>query len=263
MAAEQSPAPSGRPSLIWRLAALGVGIALGLAIVAALASWGIYSYNHRSRPRKDWPPIDLAAVGVRASSRTELRSGSVPYWFQVEPLSPKLADDFDHVANDQTIRKSFGLTLRDAGGFQMCGQEVSTLLPRVDDSGKAGALISEGTLNCSISDYLDAASWDITYHFPKLSENSPKVAPQVRQPATKPKPMSGTDELEHFKLRDGFLTTKSGMEFAVEKKYRFTVLKWSPSSPLEYHCASKDECTIENRWNGQLVTGRLVRKTSE
>ncbi len=172
MAAEQNPAPSGRLALLWRLAALGVGIVVGLAIVAALASWGIYSYNHRSRPRKDWPPNDTV-LGLRVSLRTELRSGTVPYRFKVEPLSPKLADDFDRVAKDQTIEKSFELMLLDAGGFKLCGQKVGDFFSKLDNSGKTSALTSEGILNCSMSDYLKATDWGLTGVFPKLSETSP------------------------------------------------------------------------------------------
>jgi hypothetical protein len=162
-----------------KLAIVSSSAAAGIAVVLVLSASALYLYGHRSRPRKDWPPIIVKSTGIRASLITELRSGSVLYGFSVEPISPGFAEDFQRKAASASTKR-FTIILRDAANFRLCSEEVGTLISVTGDSGKASALVGEGHLACSPSDYMAAQSWDLTYEFAGL-EFEPSASAKVEE----------------------------------------------------------------------------------
>jgi hypothetical protein len=156
-----------------KLAIVSLCWAVGTILALGGLAFSIHRYEHRSTPAKNWAAIDLPMLGVRAHLRTEVRTGTVAYMYFVEPLSAKFADDFARVASDPTTEKRFDMMLRDKGGFQLCHEEMATFTPRFDDAGKAIQLSSEGSLSCPAHEYLDARQWEVTWHFPKLSDCPP------------------------------------------------------------------------------------------
>ena len=143
----------------------------------------------------------------------------------VEPLSSTFSDDFARVANNSGIEKSFEITLRDKGGFQLCREAVATFVAGFNDAGTAGQLSSEGVMSCPPRDYLDATNWQVTWRFPKLSENKAQEPPAVL-PKTRPKGVSGDGELDTFSREEGLLTTKAGSRFLIDESMRYEVSKW-------------------------------------
>jgi hypothetical protein len=255
-------------SFSWKkLAIVTVCSVVGVVLALGGIAFAIYRYEHPSTPPKDWPAIDLPMLGLRAHLHTEMRTGNVAYMYFIEPLTSRFSDDFARVANDSTIEKSFDITLRDKGGFQLCREDVTTFVAGFDDAGKAGQLASEGTISCPAHDYLDATHWQVTWKFPKLSENNPMQTPAVL-PKPKPRRVEADGELDSFSREEGVLTTKAGSQFLIDKSMRREVSLWpSPAgseynTPLHYVCEPSRECTIENRWNGRTVTARLIKSVS-
>jgi len=149
-----------------------------------LAAWALYSYNHRSLPPIEWSSIDIPAAGIGASLRTELLSGDVLYQLRVRPLSVELAKPFSTVAQSNFLARQFTVTLLDAGGFELCKEEIATG-PEVGNTGDISALVANGKLgllgNCNANQYGQAKSWNIAYNFPKISA---PVAPAKPAPIT-------------------------------------------------------------------------------
>jgi len=302
-----------------KLVLLSFSAAFGGVTALLLAAFGTYRYQHPTRPRKDWPEINLGAVGVKADLYTEVRSGSVRYGFLAEPLDLDYRKDFDRVASSDPSPKSFKAILRDTGGFELCSQEVGSLTNLQDDSGKITGLMSEGMLSCSASDYLEAAKWDLTYQFPKLHpENSEPVKAELRRllndpeflssspakqreaflkltgdqtfskftdaevaefvqkmrepaqlPKRRPQPLSleMADRLALFDPVENKLVTDSGAEFSVPYEGgHILASRWAHSGNSEYHCPlrlscdANGDCTIENRWNDQKISAKLVKR---
>jgi hypothetical protein len=180
-------------------------IALGVGVASVVIYLGYERHANAARDLRQWE--DKSFVGYRVALKTEWLNQAVQYQFAVQPADSKLADNFEPAlesANDNKDR--FGITLSDKGGFPLCTATVnaSDFLRSMNDAGKVTKWYATGRLNCSSTDYRQAADWSPDTTFPRLSEARPNP-PQGLLPTRRPKPaLAGWRSRANWrKLRQG------------------------------------------------------------
>jgi len=277
----------GWKRLVLLCISLGAGIGLCIVGCAMAITW----YLNRPIPAKQWPVIEIPAVGIKARLKTDWKD-SARYQLRVVPFSAELAEPFDSsVRSNGSI--GFTIILYDKSGFQLCSTEV-TPSHIVDSSDRVTELVANDHLICSRSDYVNAERWRMQWVFPKLSVSTPAaVSPATpsgptglkasKKPATvtdapRAKPAGGNDSpasvaqdghetLTGFDSSSGNLETKSGKTFVVYRTgERTTAYMWyldtaiaGQQPRLRVKCDATGECLIENLKNNQAVHAKPLK----
>jgi len=173
------------------LVSLGIGVGLGVALVATFAS--ITWFTSRPIPAREWPRLEVEAAGLRVKLKTDWND-SVRYQLVITPRSDNLKTAFDNAIRSHRDSISFTIHLYDKAGFELCKQEGVKPTPFVDASDRFEGLRANDTFlsyECPRSNYKEADRWSLSYVFPTLTaDTSSSTIPAPNESKAKAKPLT-------------------------------------------------------------------------
>jgi hypothetical protein len=271
-----------------------------LTVMAAAGAAIFLTKSKGLQQQANAKPQDLgqgvaADHGLRGHLVVEWHNMAAHYKLKMEPLDALAANGFARGVVDIKQPVSVNVRVLDATGAVLCGKQI-VLAPgghsdgvnafkAVDETdGQAEGLWSEGTLPCSLDQYMRFDYWDFTTDFPTVTDQAgmlgaparkaeqagshagagtaqaqaagPRVAKAKVKKGQSGFYLEGDDHVTAFERGRNVLTVGPGKSFVLARATdAATAATWSDDSSLvHYTCDQRDSCVL--RHGGTMIPAR-------
>jgi hypothetical protein len=251
-----------------------LGLCLALMIVLTVAGT-IWRSSHKADIVREFPPKQMATLGLNATLKAKWVDGSLHYIFKIEPTDSGRSQFAEQVKTLPAYPYKFTIELLDSDGYETC-----SILPRLSRSHDQTGLITgmdtdAEAQSCNEDQFLRTQKWAISYTTKttntttvptalttstttKENEANLRVTTSTEQSGIPNGQTSFTTELTGSDVQSGAIETLDKGSFQISRHAEYmTVLFWKAGDKAGLVCDGKS-CVVTNESSGQSVHAKRV-----